>query len=509
MQFVLKDFINNKDLADIEFRVGTKETIFYGHKFLIGLVSDFWYKKLYQEGWQTETPKGRVIVKLPKLDPILFGYFLEYVYTRKVSIKNSLVFDLWKVADRYGVAQLKKQCSDKFIETLDLTNCFHFYEYGISSGIKEWVVASRKFISLNIELILSKPNCFEGLQEDTIKDILTLENLLSPEIQIFWALYNWALKRMQKMGSTTSLSSKNQNKKKVTIKTLIKGFIPYIRLNLMSFQDLIEIHKTGIYDVETLFDTTIDLAIKNNIKLNQYTRAGPQLSNMKILFLGNCRRGQARIDHIIESISSGGLDNVKFLNISETTPIFKTMNEYDAIVVRSRNGESLIEPTSLGDNLARFVETGKGVVVMAINSLINTDSYRIQGRLVDEGFVPLQVAERIQQEQKELGEIHSPNHPIMKGVETFKTKDYTHVIGTHEINGGNLIASWNNGYPLITEKTKQGGKYGSVVCLNFHPCSTKITNDCGKAWLMQTDGAKIISNSVEYVLREYMKKIDL
>ncbi|KAJ6249387.1 pep-cterm sorting domain-containing protein [Anaeramoeba flamelloides] len=508
MQKLLMQYINNKDLADLEFRVGKKETIFYGHKFLIGLVSDFWYNKLYKEGWQTKTKKGRDLLQLPKLDPILFELFLEYVYTREVAIKSSLLFDLQKKADQYGVPQLKKQFSEKFIDNIDLTNCLHFYEYAIGSGVKEWVSDVKKFISINTEIILMKKDCFEGLREDTIKEILSFENFLSPEIQIFRALRHWAQKRVEKMGSTTLLSSELQNKSKVTVKTLLKGFSSYIKLDYMNFQDLVEVHKAGVYDVETLFHTITGLAIENDLKLPLFTRSGPQLPNMKVLFLAVCRGGKPKIDHIVESISSGSVGNVSHHNIIETTPTFEKMNEYDAIVVRSRNGEVLNDPTTLGNNLAKFVETGKGVVVMAINSLVNYDGIGIQGRFIDEGFVPLQVGERIEQDERELGEIHLPTHPIMKGVETFKTKNYTHLIGTHEINSGNLIASWNNGYPLITEKTKQGAKYGSVVCLNFHPCSTKITDNCGKAWLQETDGAKIISNSVEFVLRQYMKKIE-
>ncbi|KAJ3442801.1 hypothetical protein M0812_12548 [Anaeramoeba flamelloides] len=241
--------------------------------------------------------------------------------------------------------------------------------------------------------------------------------------------------------------------------------------------------------------STLKLYSDNNQILSK--KFNLRLKRNRILLLGSARRGLKRLEHLKQSIIGGFRATVDILDISKQTPRFETMNRYDTIVLRGKNSGAIDDPVTLGNHLARFVEYGKGVIVIAINTLIDND-YKIKGRIVEDGFIPLVIANRVDSKQRQLGKIHLPNHPIMKGVQTFKTKDYTHIIGTHDLNGGTLIASWNNGYPLVTEKRKKES-YGSVICLNFHPMSTKITDDCGKAWLKETDGAKIISNSVQYV----------
>ncbi|KAJ6233225.1 btb (poz) domain-containing 2a-related [Anaeramoeba flamelloides] len=488
---ILKKYVNNKDLADVKFIVGKNEDVYYGHKLLLGLVSEFWFNKLYCEGWKEKQAKGQMTIKLPELDPSPFGSFLEYVYTRRISIKNSQVFELWKVADEYGIPQLKKQCADMFEKKLNGSNVLNFYEFGIKNGIEEWNKVTKKFLVENTKTIFTKVNCLEGVQLETIQEVLKIERLLAREIDIFKALHHWATKRKE----TTY-----GNDEKVTIKSLLKDFLPSIRLDLMSFVDIAELEKTGLFPPELLFDTITSLANKHRITFRPYSRGGAQLSDMKVLLCGGARGGMPRLEHLKESFTSGGICNIDIVDINDSTPTFETMNKYDAIILRSRRGVSISNNHTLGNNLGRFVETGKGLVVIAINSLIDNESYQIKGKLLDEGFIPLVVGERVSHEERELGEIHLPDHPIMNGVSTFKTKDYTHIIGTHDINGGKLIASWNNGFPLITEKKKEGGNYGTVVCLNFHPMSTRMTMDCGKAWLQETDGEKILSNSLKYVI---------
>ncbi|KAJ3442269.1 btb (poz) domain-containing 2a-related [Anaeramoeba flamelloides] len=486
---ILKECVNQEKMADVELIVGKDEVKFHAHKFILALVSPFWKNKLYSEGWEKHETKGKITIKLPKLDPKLFGMFLEFAYTRNVTMKNNVVFELWKVADQYGVPQLKQYCADLFEKTLDSTNCINFYEFGVIAEIDEWRVCAMEYIKGNTKQVLSNVECFVGVKEETIQSILDIEKLYSTEINILKALVRWGEDKKEK---------EFPKDEKVTLKSLLKNFIPQIRLDLMSFTDLDYIKETQIYEPNDLLQIAVELA--NNFKLNikPLTRAGPQIQNLKVLLLGGARRGQARLDHLKGTIMSGGIEMVDIIDICATTPHFDKLNEYDTIVLRSRNGGNLLNNVQLGNDLARYVEGGKGLTVIAINTLIDSDSYRIKGRIVDEDFIPLAVADRIQQDQRELGEIHLPEHPIMEGVESFKVKDYAHLVGTHDINGGTKIASWNNGYPLITEK-KRDESCGTVVCLNFHPMSTAMTNDCGKAWLQETDGAKIIANSIQYV----------
>ncbi|KAJ3430774.1 btb/poz domain-containing [Anaeramoeba flamelloides] len=493
---VFGEYINNQELADLKFIVGEKKDVLYAHKFVISLISPFWKELFYSQDYEDEETIGVTELTLPDIDTESFQVFLEYAYKRHIDVKDDQIFKLLNVSDKYEIDELKTYCNDLFQKSLDKTNCISYYENGKRRGIEDWTKLAMSYIEEHSNVILENENCFQKLSIETIKVVLGLKKLFAKEIHVFKSLLRWT--EYQK-------ETKYKDDEKVTIETLFSEFTDLIKLDLMSFQDLEEVKKSGIYPVQLLLEHAIKLSQTYKLVVKPLTRAGPQLEDLKVLLLGTCRRGNDRLEHLKESIMSGGIENVDIVNIENTTPTIEKMNEYDTVVVRGRNGAAMNNSTALGNNLARYVEGGKGLTVIAINSLINNDSYRLNGRIVDEGFIPLAVGERMQQEQRELGEVHLPEHPIMEGVQTFKAKDYTHVIGTNEINGGTLIASWNNGFPLITEKTQQEG-FGTVVCLNFHPISTKITNDCGKAWLQETDGAKIIANSIQYVGMKWFEK---
>ncbi|KAJ3440506.1 btb (poz) domain-containing 2a-related [Anaeramoeba flamelloides] len=387
-------------------------------------------------------------IQLPELDPSPFGSFLEYAYTRRISVQNSQVFELWKVADEYGIPQLKRQCADMFEKKLNGSNVLNFYEFGIKNGVEEWNKVTKKFLVENTKTIFTKVNCLEGVQLETIQGVLKIERLFAREIDIFQALHHWATKQKESCYS---------NDETVTIKTLLKDILPSIRLDLMTFGDIAVLEKTGLFPPELLFNAITTLANKHRITFRPYPRGGAQLSDLKVLMCGAARGGMPRLEHLKESFTSGAINNLDITNIDNITPTFETMTKYDAIILRSRRGVSIVNNEILGENLAKFVETGKGLVVIAINSLINNENCQIKCRLLDEGFIPLVPWERESKEEGELGKIHLPDHPIMNGVSTLKAKYYTHIIGTHDINGGKLIASWNNGFPLITRKKKKVG----------------------------------------------------
>ncbi|KAJ6226549.1 btb/poz domain-containing [Anaeramoeba flamelloides] len=490
---VLSNYLYNQELADVKFNVGKNKKVFYAHKMVLSIVSSFWEKQFYSENWESSDHLGVTEIDVPDIECETFAHFLEYAYKKEIQPKKGMVTKIYFVAQKYEMEELKQYCMNEFKRSLNETNYIAYYEFGKQIGVKEYTQYAKQFLENHSDRIIRNKECFKSLSIDTIKMILGLKKLMAKEIDIFQALVEWAKEKK---------ATKCKDNKSVTVKTLLRDFLPNIRLDLMDFKDLKIVKQTGLFPVQQLFNHSINLIQKNKIKICPLTRAGPQLEHLKVLLLAAARRGQTRLEHLQDTIKSNGIQYVTVIDINTTTPTFEFINQYDAVVLRGRNGSGMINPNILGDHLARFVKGGKGLVVIAINTLINADGYRIKGRIVDDEFIPLAIGERIQESSRNLGDVLIPEHPIMEDVESFKTKEYAHLIGTQNINGGKLIAKWSNGYPLITEKNKKEG-YGTVVCLNFHPMSTKITDDCGKAWLHGTDGNKIISNSVAYVGMRY------
>ncbi|KAJ3450126.1 btb/poz domain-containing [Anaeramoeba flamelloides] len=493
---ILIGYVNNKEFADVKFVVGKKKAIYYAHKFFLSLVSAYWRNALYSKGWETKRTRALTEIYLPDLEPRIFRSFLQFAYTRSVDIKGDLVLELRGIAEKYEIEELFKYCDEAFKQSLNNENCLKYYEYSCQNKLEKWTEISIKYILDHSVSILKNHDCFTEATKETVLTILNLENLKGFEIDLVKNLINWSKRQKQKY---------YQNDEKMQLKNILNEFKPSIKLEFLDFNGLEQVSNIGLYSPTIIFNTMMDLTKKYNVNVRPLTRSGAGIGDLKVLLLANCRRGPERIEHIKESVMATGIQNVDIMNCSSQKPSFDEMRKYDAIVLRNRNAENLHKQVELGNDLAQYVEAGKGVVIIAINTLINSEAYRIKGRLQDEAFIPLQFGERVQQDSRELGEVLLPDHEIMDGVNSFKTKDYAHLIGTQDVNGGTIIAKWSNGFPLITEKTKQEN-FGTVVCLNFHPCSTKITNDCGKAWLENTDGAKIIANSVNYVGMKWYNK---
>ncbi|KAJ6250603.1 btb/poz domain-containing [Anaeramoeba flamelloides] len=493
---ILIGYVNNKEFADLKFVVGKKKSIFYAHKFFLSLVSTYWRNVLYSEGWETRLTRALTEIYLPELEPRIFRSFLQFVYTRSVEIKGDLVFELRDIAKKYEIEELFKYCDEAFQKSLDNENCIKYYEYSCENKLEKWKDASIKYILDRSVSILKNHDCFTEARKETVLTVLKLKKLYAFEIDIVKSLINWSKRQKQKY---------YQNDERMQLKDILIEFKPLIKLGFLDFNGLEQVSNIGLYSPTIIFNAMMDLTKKYKVVVRPLTRSGAGIEDLKVLLLANCRRGQERVEHIKELVMTTGIQNVDIMNCSNQAPSYDEMLKYDAIVLRNRNAENLHNQVELGNDLAQYVEAGKGVVIIAINTLINNDAYRIKGRLQDEEFIPLQFGERVQQDSRELGEVLVPEHEIMSGVNSFKTKDYAHLIGTHDVRGGTIIAKWSNGFPLITEKTKEEN-FGTVVCLNFHPCSTKITSDCGKVWLENTDGGKIIANSVTYVGMKWHNK---
>ncbi|KAJ6234450.1 btb (poz) domain-containing 2a-related [Anaeramoeba flamelloides] len=484
---------NNRKLSDVKFLIGSPKEIFYGHKFVVALLSNYWKKQMYpQIIRQYQQPKVHEIY-LPQEDPRVFELFLEFAYTRHASVQDEIIFKLISFSKRFKTPTLEKYCCSVFESIINSKNCFLLYEFSLQSKNQSWVDLLIMYIQDHSFEIFQNNNCFEGLKENIVKSVLKMENLEAAEIEIFHSLLKWG--RFEQ--------SKSRKKKKLS--AILKNLLPFIRVELLDFVGLEEVSKLNYYNPKHLYELMMDLFHTINKPLPLLTRSQNSTKQLKVLLIANCRGGQNRVHHIKESIMSTGISFVDVINCHTNTPDYETMLKYHAIVLRNRNYEDIHDSANLGNNLAKYVENGRGLVVIAVNTLINNEPYKIQGRIVHERFIPLRCAERGESQLRKLGQVDCPNHPIMDGVKSFETKNYSHFIETNDINGGKLIAKWDNGFPLITEKRKKL-YFGTVVCLNFHPCSTKITNDCGKAWKKNTDGAKIIANSVTYVALKYLKK---
>ncbi len=168
------------------------------------------------------------------------------------------------------------------------------------------------------------------------------------------------------------------------------------------------------------------------------------------------------------------------------TPTLSKLQGYDAVLVFSDAGFN--NSTTLGNNLADYVDGGGGVVVMTFANA----SVPLGGRWATQNYDPIEPLSQSQNTPLILGTIYDPMHPVLTNVNSFSGGSSSYH-GTGSLNSGAIrIADWSNGRPLIAEFNKFSG---SVVSLNFYAPSSDARSDF---WNASTDGDILMANALNY-----------
>jgi len=174
------------------------------------------------------------------------------------------------------------------------------------------------------------------------------------------------------------------------------------------------------------------------------------------------------------------------LDISGSTPDLATIMSYDAAFYFS--SQAAIDPTTLGNELADFVDAGHRVVVAFAGY---HDSYPgIYGRLRTDGYLPFTTSLVVLNGTTQTLVADMPDSPLLAGVAFFSggTTSWREEVALAP--GAIQIAHWNDAAstPLVAAK-------GGVVGLNFFPPSADNPGDPG-CWDPTTDGATLTANAL-------------
>lgn len=197
-----------------------------------------------------------------------------------------------------------------------------------------------------------------------------------------------------------------------------------------------------------------------------------------------------------DKLISAGLADVTIIDVADMgtlplppTPTLADLLQYDAILTWS--DEDYASPGPLGDVLADYVDSGRGVV-QAFFSLHTRTSLRLDGRWRTGAYEPFSLSGARRVAGLTLVATQ-PLHPILSGVATFNG-------GSAGIHGtvtaqacADVVAHWSNGQPLVAARL--GPQGGRVIGLNFFPPSS----DAGAAfWISATDGEMLMANALRY-----------
>jgi hypothetical protein len=190
--------------------------------------------------------------------------------------------------------------------------------------------------------------------------------------------------------------------------------------------------------------------------------------------------------------SSGQFAVVDLFSAGSGTPTLAALLAYDAVMLVSDG--SFADATTLGNNLADYVDAGGGVVnsVFSLGSVTPPAGRWNQGS----GYLVMPVAAQTQDTVQTLdpASITDQNHPILIGVGSFSGGASSFRMNQSTVvAGATIVAKWTGGNVLVA-----AGPLPGRVDLNFYSPSKDARVDF---WDTSTDGVKLMVNSLLYVIR--------
>jgi Concanavalin A-like lectin/glucanases superfamily len=192
-------------------------------------------------------------------------------------------------------------------------------------------------------------------------------------------------------------------------------------------------------------------------------------------------------------VATGRFSQVDIIDASSTTPTVDQLRAYKSVLVWSDN--TFADRTTLGNNLADYVDGGGGVVIAVFaNSTASSNIFEVGGRFASDDYFVITPASHAGGTELTLGTVYEPASPLMNGVTTFDGGTSSYHINTSTLNANaTRVADWSNGQPLIARRTINKVRR---VDLNFFPPSSDAAPDF---WKSSTDGVTIMANALEFV----------
>ncbi|KAJ6247234.1 btb/poz domain-containing [Anaeramoeba flamelloides] len=493
----LKTLINNPKIADVKFLVGRNKIEMYGHKTILAISSIMWKNMFFTGNWGEVSQKNEGIsqVVIPDLEPKAFLAILRFSYLREIELDPEITPEILYAADKFDMKELKQMCLKFIVKTFTTRTALFTLEKSIKFKQRELIGTTIHYIERKSKTIFSRDKLFNKISEQTIEFILQSNNLFISEQRLFQLLVS----RGKYLCLKRKIKPTPKNMKKVL------GNLPkLIRLDLLGISGLKEIYNSQMYDLEMVFKRCLEIADKyeNQVGSNSeksrkmlVTREKLTVDQINVLVLVSETREQYKRD-VINSIKHQGISQVTSMDVSRRIPTLEEIKNYDSIFVFSC--DPFKDPVEMGDLLADYVETNRGLVICSIFALENGEFGRnLKGRIVNDGFLPIMKGRVISHQESHIGEVEISEHPIMKEVTSFNGGKFSYRIdATNVQTGSSVIARYEDGNILIAENRKEDD-FGAVVVLNLWPISDEISTN-GNYWLTSTDGAMIIANTVQY-----------
>ncbi|XP_032681891.1 uncharacterized protein LOC116849136 isoform X3 [Odontomachus brunneus] len=240
----------DKDSADIVFLLGRDETPVYAHRLILqARCKNFTVPK------RIGTAGNPTPVRMSHAHPDTFRQFIHYIYTGKIMLQDSAIFEMLGLAQELGLDELWRSCEEHVSATLSPGNACALLTAALEAQdrVPAGKVACSSFIERCFAFIgenaldTVKTTAFCTLPKDALVKLISSDYLALEEEDVWRAVLNWA----KYQAGVTQPTQHWTEEERVRVCQHLSGVIHHVRLLLIDSQVFAEeVEPTGAVPIE-------------------------------------------------------------------------------------------------------------------------------------------------------------------------------------------------------------------------------------------------------------------
>ncbi|XP_023294242.2 uncharacterized protein LOC111677371 [Lucilia cuprina] len=270
----LQRLSEDQDSADVVFICGREEERIYAHRIIMmARCKSF---KTNKRGEICRIPGCSVSpaapgtptsVRLPHVHPEVLRQFVLYVYTAKILLQDSRVFEMMTLAQDMGCCELRSACEDHVIATLSVDNACTFLTAVMEIHEKAGAKCAASFMERCIIYIgenaneCVKTNAFLNLKKEALIKLISSDYFCLEEEDVWRCVLAWAKNHAGVTQPTAHWTEEERGR----VCQQLQGVMCHVRLLLIDSQVFAEeVEPTGAVPMELSLERYRYAALQNS-----------------------------------------------------------------------------------------------------------------------------------------------------------------------------------------------------------------------------------------------------
>ncbi|KAF9982966.1 hypothetical protein BGZ75_005566 [Mortierella antarctica] len=179
--------VNSPIASDVRLIVGEEQVVIHAHSLILQARSTYFARALNND-WK-EASQG--VIHKPNISPPVFERILQYIYGGRLMLDDDTVMDLIKAADEMCMEDLLHGCERHALTTIRKENVLELARLASQHSLVQLKAECLDFIACNFDH-LKRGKTILTLDADTLKDILSMDQLDLDELEIWKIAVRWA-----------------------------------------------------------------------------------------------------------------------------------------------------------------------------------------------------------------------------------------------------------------------------------------------------------------------------